>query len=132
MADRAMIDRIKSLLEGRKRQLMTTQGPDNAGSSHTAEDHPATHVQPVVRTGNGVVFPVDNVVRASHPLWVGTLRESAEIRTDASILIMPDQDIPAIAPEGYITKPAAEGPPRPWRPAASAYRRREVRLDDAR
>jgi len=98
MADRAMIDRIKSLLESRKRQLMTTQGPDNAGSSHTAEDHPATHVQPVVPTEAGVVFPVDNVVPASDPLWLGTLRESVEIRTDASILIMPDQDIPAIAP----------------------------------
>jgi hypothetical protein len=115
MPDRAMIDRIKSLLESKKRQLMATHGPDNAGFSHTTEDHPATHIQPVVRTGPGVVFPVDNVVPASDPLWVGTLRESVEIRTDASILIMPDQDIPAIAPEGYFTKPAAEGPRMPWR-----------------
>jgi Domain of unknown function (DUF4419) len=115
MPDRAMIDRIKSLLENKKRQLMATHGPDNAGFSHTTEDHPATHIQPVVRTGTGVVFPVDNVVPASDPLWLGTLRESVEIRTDASILIMPDQDIPAIAPEGYFTKPAAEGPRMPWR-----------------
>ena len=114
-----MLDRIKSILESRKREL-TTRGPDSAALSPTAEDHKIGHIQPAARTDRGLVFAVDDVVPASDPLWLGTLRESVEIRTDASILIMPDQDIPAIAPEGYITKPAAEGPPRPWRLAMRA------------
>ena len=115
MLDRPMLDRIKSLLETKKRQLMSTQAPDKAGFSHTTEDHTATHTRPVVRTETGVVFPVDNVVPASDPLWLGTLRESVEIRTDASVLIMPDEEIPAIAPEGYFSTPAPEGPRMPGR-----------------
>jgi Domain of unknown function (DUF4419) len=119
MVDRMMLDRIKSLLESRKRELIT-QGPGIPALSPTAEDHEIAHIQPAARTDNGIVFPVDDVVPASDPLWVGTLRESVEIRTDASILIMPDQEIPAIAPEGYSTKPAPNGPRMPWRVAMRA------------
>jgi hypothetical protein len=111
-----MLDRIKSILESRKREL-TTRGPDSAALSPTAEDHKIGHIQPAARTDRGIVFAVDDVVPASDPLWLGTLRESVEIRTDASILIMPDQDTPAIAPEGYLGKPASDGPRMPWRVA---------------
>ena len=95
-----MLDRIKSLLESRKRELFTTPGTDNSASSPRAEDQQAVHVLPAVRNETGIVFPVDNVVPASDPLWLGTLRESVEIRTDASVLIMPDQDIQRLLLKG--------------------------------
>ena len=65
-----MLDRIKSLLESRKRELTTTPGPGNRVSDHTPEDQ-AARIQPIVRTETGIVFPVDNVAPASDPLWLG-------------------------------------------------------------
>src|SRR5262245_27579971 len=109
-----MLDRIKSLLESKKPELTATPGPDIRAPHPMPEDR-AARMQPAVRTETGIVFPVDNVVPASDPLWLGTLRESVEIRTDASVLIMPDQDLPAIAPEGYMREPEPEGPRQPLR-----------------
>jgi len=114
-----MLDPIKSLLDSRKRELSATPGPDNRARHPMPEDQ-AAPVQPVARSETGIVFPVDNVVPASDPLWLSTLGESVEIRTDASVLIMPDQDRPAIAPEGYIRKPDPDGPRKPLRLAMRA------------
>jgi Domain of unknown function (DUF4419) len=76
-----------------------------------------------VHHADGITFAVDDVVPAPGPLWVGSLGESAEIRSDASILIMPDRDISSIAPEGYC-KIAAPGEPR--KPLRTAMRRLSV------
>jgi len=70
---------------------------------------------PQVSRANGITFPVDDVVPASDSLWLGTLGESLEIRGDASILIMPDRGLPALAPEGYSAKPGVGEPRRPRR-----------------
>lgn len=107
-----MRDLIKSFFENKKRESTITPKPDKYAP--TSEDHDRTPI-PVVRTESGLVFPVDDVVPASDPLWLGTLRESVEIRSDASIVIMPDQEIPAIAPEGYLPTPATDGPRMPKR-----------------
>ena len=68
-----------------------------------------------VRHSAGITFPVDDVIPASSPLWLGTLGESLEIRGDASILIMPDRDLPALAPEGYSDQTADGEPVKPLR-----------------
>src|SRR5215469_729642 len=112
-----MLDRIKSFLDAAKSR---SQGTNSDAPTHTSEDHQIASVQPSVRTATGIVFPVDNVVPASDSLWLGTLRESVEVRTDASVLIMPDQEIPAIAPEGYSQEPAPDGPREPLRLAMRA------------
>ena len=49
----------------------------------------------------GITFAVDDVQPATKPLWTGTLRESLELSSGASVLIMPDESAPALAPEGY-------------------------------
>jgi hypothetical protein len=50
----------------------------------------------------GISFSVDNVKSAEKPLWVSTLGEALELRIGASIFVMPDQKLPALAPEGYV------------------------------
>jgi Domain of unknown function (DUF4419) len=61
----------------------------------------------------GVSFAVDDVVPARDQLWQGSLAESAEIRANATILVMPDRDLACLAPEGYIARPGEA--PRPLR-----------------
>jgi Domain of unknown function (DUF4419) len=106
-----MLDRLKSLFSNApKGSSLTTLGvieptPSRASSSPNSGEtgsSPAVHrLTSPIRPATGITFPVDDVVPAAYPLWVSTLGESAEIRSDASILIMPDQDIASLAPEGY-------------------------------
>jgi hypothetical protein len=79
----------------------------------------STHSGGSFRNATGIAFPVDDVAPASDPLWLGTLGESVEIRCDASILIMPDRDIPALASEGYLASPVLGEPavPQPHKPS---------------
>jgi hypothetical protein len=53
---------------------------------------------------SGISFSVDNVEPAPKPLWLSTLGEALEVRSGASILIMPDQNLPALASEGYVNE----------------------------
>ena len=56
-----MLDRIKSLLESRKRELSAAPGPDNRAPHPMPEDQ-AARIQPVACAESGIiVFPVDNV-----------------------------------------------------------------------
>lgn len=109
-----MVDRdtIKALIRDRVRRLTAKPRPDSPTPNQTTEGAP---VLPAVRTATGIAFPVDDVAPAPDPLWLGTLRESVEIRADASVLIMPDQEAAAIAPEGYFPEPVADSPRRPLR-----------------
>src|ERR1700722_20214091 len=109
-----MFDRLKSLLdEILKSEAATTTslGPNdqNVGrgaavqvvappAAATARNEPL-HFDLI---SGGVMFSVDDVVPASHPLWQGSLAESSEIRAEAKILLMPDGEAPALAPEGYV------------------------------
>lgn len=119
-----MFDRLKSLLgSSQSRGSTITLGlMEPAPSQPVArapiaqpEPPPTRKLAPAVRHSTGITFPVDDVVHASDPLWVGTLRESVEIRGNASILIMPDQDVAAVAPEGYFERLAVGEPRRPLR-----------------
>lgn len=123
-----MFDRLKSLLGSTEKSGSITRlglmdpapsplvsGPNSGQREPSPNLAPSKKLGPVVRHSKGITFPVDDVVPASHPLWLGTLRESVEIRGNASILIMPYQDIPAVAPEGYAEPPSVGEPRRPLR-----------------
>jgi hypothetical protein len=55
-----------------------------------------------VRDRKAIGFLVDEVEPSPKPLWLSTLGESLEVRSGASILIMPDRDLPSLASEGYV------------------------------
>jgi hypothetical protein len=130
-----MFDRLKSLLGGSPKSgsfssLGLAEPAPNSPVSRPrvltqnterreANLSPSKKLGPAVRHSKGITFPVDDVVPASHPLWMGTLRESVEIRGNASILIIPEENNPALAPEGY-TEPSIAGEPR--RPLRSSMR----------
>jgi hypothetical protein len=57
---------------------------------------------PVNRQPASITFRVDDVTPAGGPLWMSTLRESLELRSGSKILIMPESELPALAPEGYF------------------------------
>jgi len=127
-----MFDRFKSLLSGApKGGSTTTPGPNEFVPDQSRPDlgnrrAKAHHKRPAtfVRTATGVRFSVDDVVPASDPLWLGTLRESAEIRADATVLVMPDAETPATAPEGYGEKLVKGEPRKPARVSEGAIRAR--------
>ena len=68
-----------------------------------------TSIAPVKSSPGRVTLRVDSVVPAREPLWLSTLGESLELRSGASILAMPDRDMPALAAEGYAVKRALRG-----------------------
>lgn len=63
---------------------------------------------------DGISFGVDDVVPARDPLWQGSLLESAEIRANSRILVIPGADLPCLAPEGYFV-PRGEAQAKPRR-----------------
>ncbi len=54
------------------------------------------------RPRTGISFVVDDVVATRREFSVTTLRENLELRSGSSILIMPDQNEPALAPGGFL------------------------------
>jgi hypothetical protein len=54
------------------------------------------------RPQTGISFVVDDVVTTQRQFSVTTLRENLELRSGSSILIMPDQNEPALAPGGFL------------------------------
>jgi len=52
----------------------------------------------------GITFSVDKVEGSAKGLPLTTLLENFEIRAGASVLILPEQTSPAVAPEGFLTK----------------------------
>jgi hypothetical protein len=78
----------------------------------------------------GVSFAVDDVVPAIDPLWQGSLAESAEIRANAGILVIPHGDQPCVAPEGYLERAGQMVPSRtattPWTGSERGSSAREI------
>src|ERR1700722_20301096 len=107
-----MFDRLKSLLDEILKSgsaETTSLGPNDQNvergaavqvvappAAATARNEPL-HFDLI---SGGVMFSVDDLVPASHPLWQGSLAESTEIRAEAKILLMPDGEAPALAPRG--------------------------------
>lgn len=117
----AMLERWKTLLEGVQKSGPTTAASESALATPPQTTHeesePPVPAPILERTDASITFAVDDVTPASDPLWTSTLGESAEIRSDASILFMPDSNASAIAPEGYIGKALPGEPRQPYRTA---------------
>ncbi len=78
----------------------------SALSATTLARHPG---DPANRQPATITFRVDDVAPAANPLWMSTLSESLELRSGSRILIMPEADVPALAPEGYFVPGARNG-----------------------
>ncbi len=117
-----MFEQFKSVLNNiRKAGSSTTTELTNQNlekevlprHTHHPESEPEPTETPVRREdrSSGITFPVDDVVAAADPLWLSTLGENLELRSGSSILIMPDQSQPALAPEGYFRRRIQETAP---------------------
>jgi hypothetical protein len=107
-----MITHLKSMLEKLRRrdpvrsvrQDFPTDASSASGTPQSRHLQPA-QIAPLIRPASGrkgISFLVDDVVPAPKPLWLSTLGESLELRSGAAILVMPDQNLPALAAEGYL------------------------------
>lgn len=107
-----MIAHLKSMLEKLRkrgpdtpvRQESPTDKSSAPGTPKSREAQPA-QMAAITRPASGrmgISFLVDDVVPAPKPLWLSTLGEALEIRSGAAILVMPDQNLPALAAEGYM------------------------------
>ena len=108
-----MFDRVKSWLDEVLKYESTTtttlglhhQNVERGAGVQVAAPQVATEKNEphhIDLTNGGVTFSVDDVVPASDPLWQGSMAESTEIRVDGNVLVMPDGQAPALAPEGYV------------------------------
>ena len=108
-----MLDRLQSLFDKLGRPTDTTLRPNDAAGDKTAamQSGAERKAKPVLaevspgRSGaTGITFSVDKVERSAKGLPLTTLLENFEIRCGASVLILPEQTSPAVAPEGFLTK----------------------------
>ena len=95
-----MVDRLKSVLDKLHKHVPTTslRQPDPLSAELPSQ---TARLVPAVSGRKGISFFVDDVEPTRKPLWLSTLGESLELRSGASVLIMPDQNLPALATEGY-------------------------------
>ena|SRR5215472_1530629 len=108
-----MLDRFQSLFDKLGRPTDTTLRPNDVAGDKTAamQSGAERKAKPVLaevspgRSGaTGITFSVDKVERSAKGLPLTTLLENFEIRCGASVLILPQQTSPAVAPEGFLTK----------------------------
>jgi len=108
-----MYERLKSLLGISPAGSSTT--PPFPRPTPTAESvpKPQEHIVPEQSTKiislesrqrprTGISFVVDDVMTTQRQFSITTLRENLELRSGSSILIMPDQNEPALAPGGFL------------------------------
>jgi len=107
-----MIVHLKSMLEKlRKRGAVASVRQDAPTHESSASGTPQSRRPQPQQTApligpvfgrKGISFLVDDVVPAPKPFWLSTLGEALELRSGATILVMPDQNLPALATEGYV------------------------------
>jgi hypothetical protein len=96
-----MIERFLSAIKGLRKQPPGTLV--EAHDSHSAPTVSVTaRVAELTPNRKGISFFVDDVEPSAKPLWLSTLGESLEVRSGASIVIMPDHNVPSLAVEGYV------------------------------
>ena len=109
-----MPDHFQSLVDKLRRSTATSLRLNHPPSDKTAvmqsggerqAKHVLTELSPC-RSGaaTGITFSVDKVEGSAKGLPLTTLLENFEIRAGASVLILPEQTSPAVAPEGFLTK----------------------------
>src|SRR6516165_3087661 len=108
-----MLDRFQSLFDKLRRPTDTSLRPNDAAGDKTAvmqsgaecKAKPAlAELWPCRSGATGITFSVDKVEHSAKGLPLTTLLENFEIRAGASVLILPEQTSPAVAPEGFFTK----------------------------
>jgi hypothetical protein len=108
-----MLDRFQSLFDKLGRPTDTSLRPNDAAGHKTAvmQSGAERKAKPVLAElspcrsrATGITFSVDKVERSAKGLPLTTLLENFEIRCGASVLILPEQTSPAVAPEGFLTK----------------------------
>ena len=108
-----MLDRFQSLFDKLRRPAETSLRSNDAAGDKTAvmqsgaerKAKPAlAELRPCRSGATGITFSVDKVERSAKGLPLTTLLENFEIRAGASVLILPEQTSPAVAPEGFFTK----------------------------
>ncbi len=135
-----MIVHLKSMLEKlRKRgpvklakQDLPTDTSSASGTPQSRRAQPP-QVAPVIRPASGqkgISFLVDDVVPAPKPLWLSTLGEALEVSSGAAILVMPDQNLPALAAEGYLHSNPGTASDHKEYVAPARVRHRGVSLSD--
>jgi hypothetical protein len=96
-----MFDRLKSMAASLRSTSPETTPVTHPGDPATPQAATTTFRADDVSPAATITFPVDDVAPAADPLWMSTLSESLELRSGSRILIMPEGEIPALAPEGY-------------------------------
>jgi hypothetical protein len=108
-----MLDRFQSLFDKLRRPTATSLRTNNPPSDKTAvvQSGAERKAKPVLaelspcHSGvTGITFSVDNVERSEKGLPLTTLLENFEIRGGTSVLILPEQTSPAVAPGGFLSK----------------------------
>src|SRR5215469_15934665 len=108
-----MLDDFQSLFDKLRRPTETSLRLNDVPGDKTAVMQRGTDrkAKPVLaellasRSGvTGITFSVDKVEGCKKGLPLTTLLENFQIRAGASVLILPEQTSPAIAPEGFLTK----------------------------
>ena len=88
--------------------LSNEHSVSGTGRSHQPQSGKSAPVVSPVPGRTGISFLVDDVVPSAKPLWVSTLGEALELRSAASIIIMADRELPALATEGYVGSQSRE------------------------
>ena len=108
-----MLDHFQSLFDKLRRPAETSLRSNDAAGDKTAvmqsgaerKANPAlAELRPCRSGATGITFSVDKVEHSAKGLPLTTLLENFEIRAGASVLILPEQTSPAVAPEGFLTK----------------------------
>lgn len=108
-----MLDHFQSLFDKLRRPTVTSLRVNDPPGDKTSvmQSGAERKAKPVLaelspcRSGaTGITFSVDKVEGSEKGLPLTTLLENFEIRGGTSVLILPEQTSPAVAPEGFLTK----------------------------
>ena len=109
-----MLDQLKAIFErvrkgdgGMSLRLSDAATPSSSAPRKAAKGEAKILAKVLATEGAGrtrVTFAVDDVAKDVQPLLRTTLGESLELRAGTSVIIMPDQSAPAVAPEGFLTR----------------------------
>ena len=102
---KSLLDRIlkrRTAASIRQHSLSNEHSVSGTGQSHQPQSRKSAQVVSPVPGRTGISFLVDDVVPSAKPLWVSTLGEALELRSGASIILMADRELPALATEGYV------------------------------
>ena len=108
-----MIDRFKSVFERRQKRAFDTSIQSSDSISGRPASPNARLAEPLP-SGKGISFFVDDVEPSQKPLCLTTLGESLELRSGATVIIMPEKGVPALADFAVSSLRVPAPSPREW------------------